>query len=203
MRSRDRSQRQNEDHQDCARGKRIGQQRNCDIASGKPLAHDAGAHYCCQEKCGPQKFGYRAGPYIKVHSRPMLSISFFTAGPSRVASGKLRNRVILRSSRKNVSRNAFATCSSVPRTAAGSVMAQCAVIGCPSHTGQVSLAALSQTVITKSSFGESGRENSSHALLRKPLAGKWAASSCRKASGRTTPEGRLPALYAAKVGWAL
>jgi len=43
---------------------------------------------------------------------------------------------------------------------------QCALIGSPGHTGHVSLAALSQTVNTKSIFGAPGPANSSHDLER-------------------------------------
>ena len=46
---------------------------------------------------------------------------------------------------------------SVPSTAAGSSMPQCAVIGWPGQTGHASPAALSQTVKTKSIFGALGR----------------------------------------------
>ena len=42
--------------------------------------------------------------------------------------------------------------------------------------------------------------NSSQLLLRKPVAGNFASSSCFKASGRTIPEGWLPALKALKEG---
>src|ERR1035441_4187258 len=75
---------------------------------------------------------------------------------------------------------------------------QCAVMGCPGQTGQISLAALSQTVKTKFSFGESGRENSSQDLLRRFVVSSPAISICLIASGRTTPAGWLPALYAVK-----
>ena len=43
--------------------------------------------------------------------------------------------------------------SSVPFTAAGSGMPQCAVIGCPGQIGHTSFAALSQTVKTKIQMG--------------------------------------------------
>src|SRR6202035_693400 len=112
----------------------------------------------------------------------------------RVDSGRLRNRLILRSSRKNASRKALATCSSDPRTAAGSATPQCAVIGWPGHTRQTSLAALSHTVNTKASLGAPAREYSSQDLLRNPLVGICATSNCRKVCGRTVPEGWLPAL---------
>ena len=134
---------------------------------------------------------------------PMPSSSLFRAKLSRVLSGRARNRLILRSSIKNVSRNARSTSASPPRTAAGSGTPQCAVIGCPGQTGQTSFAALSQTVKTKSSFGAPGKENSSHVLLRNPSVGKCAISSCLKDSGRTLPVGRLPALWAVKFGWPL
>src|SRR6266545_3063823 len=55
--------------------------------------------------------------------------------------------------------------------AAGSSISQCAVIGWPGHTGQVSFAAFPQTVTTKSSLGASGPENSSQPLLRRPTVG--------------------------------
>src|ERR1700739_1475191 len=135
-----------------------------------------------------------------IHSLPMLSISFFTERLSRVDSGRLKNRLILRSSRKNASRKALGTLSSDPCTAAGSAPPQCAVIGWPGHTGQTSLAALSQTVNTKSSLGVPAREYSSQELLCNPLCGTCPASNCRSVSGRTVPEGWLPALYATKLG---
>src|SRR5258708_2282795 len=109
--------------------------------------------------------------------RPMLSISFFSDSLSRVASGRLMNRLILRSSKKNASRKAFSTCSSGLPTPGGSGTLQCADIGWPGHTGQTSLAALSQTVKTKSRFGAPGLANSSQLLLRKPELGRCAAFS--------------------------
>jgi hypothetical protein len=60
------------------------------------------------------------------------------------------------------------TSASLPVASAGSGMPQCAVIGCPGQTGHGSLAALSQTVKTKSSFGASGPENSFQLLDRNP-----------------------------------
>jgi hypothetical protein len=73
----------------------------------------------------------------------------------------------------------------------------------PGHSGQVSLAALSQTVNTKSILGAPGRVNSSQLLLRRPLAGIPARASSLSASGRTVPEGCLPALKAVKAGLPL
>ena len=73
-------------------------------------------------------------------------------------------------------------------------MPQCAVMGWPGHTGHISWAALSQTVKTKFIFGAPGFANSSQLLLRKPSVGRCANSIILSASGRTTPEGWLPAL---------
>ena len=50
-------------------------------------------------------------------------------------------------------------------------MPQCAVIGWPGQTGQVSAAAVSQTVKTKSMSGAPGIANSSQLFERKPSVG--------------------------------
>ncbi len=50
-------------------------------------------------------------------------------------------------------------------------MPQCAVIGWPGHTGQLSPAALSQTVKTKSITGASGEANSCQLFERMPSVG--------------------------------
>src|ERR1700694_1875785 len=73
-------------------------------------------------------------------------------------------------------------------------------MGWPGHTGQTSLAALSQTVKTKSIWGASGFANSSQHLLRRPSVGARESSICFSASGRTIPDGWLPALNAKKLG---
>ena len=99
-----------------------------------------------------------------------------------------------RSSATKASRNARSISSGVPLTAAGSGMPQCAVIGCPGQSGHTSLAALSQTVKTKSISGAPGWANSSQLLLRASAVGSCARSSSRSASGRTLPAGWLPAL---------
>src|SRR6266404_1121542 len=119
---------------------------------------------------------------------------------SRLVIGRERNKPIRRSSTTNASRNALSICSGVPVTTAGSGTPQCAVIGWPGQTGQISFAALSQTVKTKFIFGESGFANSSQLLLCKPAVGSFAASSVFSATGFTRPAGWLPALYAAKFG---
>ena len=68
-------------------------------------------------------------------------------------------------------------------------MPQCAVMGWPGQMGQTSCAALSQTVKTKWSGGESGLENSSYDLLRGFAVLNPAFSICFRASGRTCPVG--------------
>jgi hypothetical protein len=113
-----------------------------------------------QDKSGAQELGGGSRTQIVLHWRPMFLSSFWSARESRLESGRLRNRPILRSSKKKASRKAL-VCSAGSRTAAGSGTPQCAVIGCPGHTGQTSLAALSQTVKTKSRAGAPGSANSS------------------------------------------
>ena len=71
------------------------------------------------------------------------------------------------SSRKAVTNAPFFRYLS-PSTATGSLMPQCAVMGWPGQIGQASVAALSQTVKTKSMCGASGSENSRQSLLRNP-----------------------------------
>src|SRR5215468_2599351 len=93
---------------------------------------------------------------------------------SRLEKGRHRNKPIRRSKVTNASRNARSICSGVPATEAGSGAPQCALIGRPGQTGQASLAALSQTVKTKSIFGASNLANSSQLLLRKPAVGSFA-----------------------------
>jgi hypothetical protein len=80
---------------------------------------------------------------------------------------------------------------------------QCAVIGWPGHTGQVSFAAESQSVNTKSILGAPGAANSSQLLLRNPSVEIPACCSWRMANGWTTPCGWLPALYAVNRGFPL
>src|SRR6266566_5277099 len=58
-------------------------------------------------------------------------------------------------------------------------------MGWPGHIGQISFAALSQTVKTKSSLGASGLANSSQLLLRKFSVGMRAISNRFRASGRS------------------
>src|ERR1700721_3548272 len=130
----------------------------------------------------------------------MRSISFLVASESRLASGKLRNKLILLPSVTKASWKARSISSVVPLTAAGSGIPQCAVIGCPGQIRQTSFAALSQIVKTKFIWGAPGLENSSQLLLRAFSVGRLAARSCLSASGLTVPVGMLPALYAVKLG---
>ena len=61
--------------------------------------------------------------------------------------------------------------ASVPSAGTGSGTPQCALIASPGQTGQLSLAASSQTVKTKSSNGALGVVNSSQLLERRPATG--------------------------------
>src|ERR1700737_2450562 len=98
------------------------------------------------------------------YSLPMRASSLLSSDLSRVAKGKFKNSAILRSSATNVSRNARSSCAAPPAVWPGSGIPQCVVLGCPGQTGQASLAALSQTVNTKSIRGAPGGANSSQLL---------------------------------------
>src|SRR3546814_17301097 len=69
-------------------------------------------------------------------------------------------------------------------------MPQCAVIGWPIHTGQVSPAALSQTVKIKSNCGASGAANSYQLFERMPAMSKPSPFRTDRAIGWTAPLGR-------------
>lgn len=119
----------------------------------------------------------------------MRSTSLFTANISNFSIGKLKNKSILRPNVTNASRNARPITSGSPVTPAGSATPQCAVIGCPGHTGQTSAAAESQTVNTKSIRGAPPFANSSQLLLRNPSVESPANFSCSNAKGFTRPAG--------------
>lgn len=85
--------------------------------------------------------------------------------------------------------------ASLPSTAAGSGIPQYAVIGWPGNNGQTSPAALSHTVMTKSTCGESGRANSSQVYCG-VLGLVNGPSPAIPANGLTCPTGWLPALHA-------
>jgi len=104
-----------------------------------------------------ETYSFAAGVAV----RPILSSYLLIASLSRLSSGRERKRLIRLLSMEKASRNALFTSADVPRTEAGSGTPQCAVNGCPGHTGQISFAALSQTVIMKSSLGAPAAENSS------------------------------------------
>src|SRR5258705_8791133 len=178
MSSRHWSKCQNQRDQRCSGGNGIGEQRYCHVSAAQPFRQDAGTDHCREQKRGPEKFRANSLRQRKIHCRPIRSTAFCIARPSRLATGKLKRRLILRSRVTKASRNARSICSGVPSTAAGSGTPQWAVTGCPGHTGQISFAALSQTVNTKSIFGAPGFANSSQLLLRKPETGSLAVSSC-------------------------
>src|SRR5690606_37182336 len=87
---------------------------------------------------------------------------------SMVSSGRLMNAAMRLRKSRSASSNAPSVLNAGPSTAAGSSIPQCTVTGCPGQTGQVSPAALSQTVKTKSILGAPCAANSSHALERRP-----------------------------------
>ena len=102
----------------------------------------------------------------------------------------------MRLSRSGRCAKTLAYLAALPSTVAGSGTPQCAVIGWPGHTGQISPAALSQTVNTKSSGAAPGCANSSQLLLRRPSIGIRFARRNSSAKGLTLPVGCDPALCA-------
>jgi hypothetical protein len=103
--------------------------------------------------------------------RPMASSRFCNASRSILCKGRLVKIEIRALSIRYASEKARCFSASVPSAAAGSGTPQWAVIGWPGQTGQLSLAALSQTVNTKSSSGAPGRVNSSQSFDRaKPVS---------------------------------
>jgi len=79
---------------------------------------------------------------------------------SRLFNGSDSIKSIRRFSVTAVAKKTRAFSSSLPSNAAGSGTPQWALIGWPGHTGQVSLAALSHTVKTKSRCGAPACANS-------------------------------------------
>src|SRR5690606_9730643 len=84
---------------------------------------------------------------------PMSRTWFCKDMLSRLRRGRDRNSSIRRRKTRAVSAKARCFSTSLPSTAAGSGTPQWAVTGCPGQTGQASPAALSQTVMMKSSSG--------------------------------------------------
>src|SRR5579859_1827746 len=177
MRARDRSKSKDQRDEGGARGDGVREQGHSHVTARETLRHDARANNCGDEESRPKEFGRDSPVETWPHWCPMRSICFWIASVSRLDSGKQRNNPILRSRIMKASRKAFSTASLEPFTAAGSGTPQCAVMGWPGHTGQISLAALSHTVKTKSSFGAPGFANSSQSLLRKPFMGRRATAS--------------------------
>src|SRR5258708_7704437 len=118
----------NQRYQRCAGCDAVGEQSNSNVSGSQLLAHDPGTDDRGQKKYRAQKFSYKA-PERALHASPIRFISDWSANLLKVASGRARNKLILRSSMIYASRNARATCSGVPWTAAGSGTPQCAVMG--------------------------------------------------------------------------
>ena len=73
-------------------------------------------------------------------------------------------------------------------------------MGWPGHIAQTSLAALSQTVNTKSSFGAPGLGNSSQLLLNKPMDGQVSSFELAQRFGSNRSRGMgAAAAYAVNV----
>src|SRR5882762_2233529 len=200
MRAGNRTEGENQRNERRAGCRGIGKQSQRNISAGKPLRHDPRTENGGHEKRSPEKFRCGAPRERTFHWCPMPSISFWMASWPRVERGKDIKRLILRSRIMNALRNARSISSGVPCAAAGSGTPQWAVMGWPGHTGQISLAALSQTVKTKFICGAPGFANSSQLLLRKSSVDIRESSICLSASGRTWPAGWLPALNAENVG---
>src|SRR5581483_2433462 len=179
----------------------IAQQRDRLISAGKPLRHDAGADHRGDQNAGTDRLGkqtaadHAADPF----NLPIESSCRCSESLSSERKGRLTKTEMRFDSMRNVSANAKRTCASSPVAAAGSGTPQCAVIGCPGQNGQVSPAALSQTVKTKSSGVAPGPLNLFQLLERNPPTSK---SSLRRRSsvyGCTCPLGWLPAENARKL----
>src|ERR1700739_3257571 len=177
MRARDRSKSKDQSDEGGARSDGVGEQGYSHIAARETLRHDARAHHRGDQESSPKQFRGYAPAQTRPHWCPICSICFWIASLSRLARGRQRNKLILWSRTMKASRKAFSTCSREPFTAAGSGTPQCAVMGWPGQTGHTSLAALSQTVKTKSSFGAPCFANSSQSLLRRPFIDMRATAS--------------------------
>src|SRR5271166_730105 len=170
--SRDWPEGQNQRYQRRARRNRVRQQGDGDIPARQPFTHDAGTDHGRDKKCCAEKLSRQPGTEVEGHWCPMVLISLSMASLSILARGNSRNRPIRRSRIIKAPRYARSTSSADPVTAAGSRTPQWAVKGCPGQIGQTSLAALSQTVNTKSRWGASGPANSSQLLLLSPSVGR-------------------------------
>ena len=90
------------------------------------------------------------------------------AAASIASSGSTSRRWMRSAISSAVCWKARAVACAPPRAEEGSGQAQCVGTGVPGHTGQISCAALSQTVMTRSMGTASGPMNSSQDLLRRP-----------------------------------
>ncbi len=107
-----------------------------------------------------------SGGKVVPYCRPMLTMRSRSVGSSSSANGVRQNSRMRSFSNWYVSVNAVAISASEPTMAAGSGIPQCAVIGCPGHTGQDSFAILSHTVNMKSNLGAFSLVNSSQLFER-------------------------------------
>ncbi len=157
----------------------VAEQRDGNVPAREALAHDAGANddgeqQRCTERLRSQspreierlerrlKTGGGHELLPATGSLPMARSACLRASPSSWSKGRPASRSIRAPSILPTSAKARSISASLPSTSAGSGVLQCSRIGLPGQTGQTSLAALSQTVMTKSNSGAFGPSNSSH-----------------------------------------
>src|SRR5262249_45901695 len=169
---------QDQHGEDRAGRERIAKERDC-VVPCEFSRHDAGADDRCEQKGGPQPFakcalrqrGHQLGSFafaVAPSMRPISSSRRCKLSRSRLRIGSAVKIPMRGCSIRYASLNARAISAGEPLASTGSGMPQCAVIGWPGHTGQISPAALSQTVKAKSSGGAPGFANSFHDFERKP-----------------------------------
>ena len=149
---------------------RVAEQRKRDVL--QRLGHDAGADHGRDQKGRAKRFGRKAAGRSKAPSA--APASGLIAPSRRPISRACAERELVDAPKRQAGEHSDAVleipegfdegrssrCRSLrPRP---DPMPQCAVIGWPGHTGQLSPAALSQTVKTKSITGAPGAANSSH-----------------------------------------
>src|ERR1051326_5001267 len=185
MRPGNRPQDRDDHDEDGARRDGVAEQRDRQIPAGEALGHDAGADDGRDQNRGTQALGEEPPPEraARAHAAEAGSCpaSFFlpiasswrcNESASSEQIGRLTKMSMRFDSMRSASAKARRPCASLPVAAAGSGTPPCAVIDCPGLLWQVSAAALSQTVNTKSSLGASGLANSLQLFERSPLTSK-------------------------------
>src|SRR5450755_967628 len=159
----------------------VREQCNGCISARQSFSHDAGAHHDGEQKSRAERFS--GEPARERHCLPRSLTVFSIFSRSSFSSGKLIKSSIRRFRIVATRVNSRFFASSVPSNSDGSSTPQWAVIGWPGQMGQISPAALSQTVTTKSMTGASGLANSSQFLLYRPSVEKRSRRSVSNAKG--------------------